>query len=261
MNGATLGSLLDFILIAAIALTAAKLLWTGLHKHYPVFFLYLLFRIPLRIVPLVVNVRSHAYFTIWTYGEAITLIFYVLLVVELYRVVLVRYRGLQTVGRWAMYVCVVISGTISILLSLPKINGSLQRAGKIFNTFIVAERGIDTALALFILLILLFLSRYPITLSWNARVHALVYSVFFMSNTVALLMRTLFGLSVAPQVNTILTVIGIGSVIAWLILLSPAGEEVRVSQRKMEPEQEKRLLIQLDLVNTTLLRVSRQKTR
>src|SRR6266404_9474545 len=130
MNGATLGSLLDFVLIAALALTALKLSVTGLYKQYPVFFLYVLFRIPIRIVPHLVNVRSRLYYDIWSYGEAVTLIFYVLLVVELYRVVLVRYRGLQTVGLWSMYVCVLLSAATSILLSLPKINGSLGRAGR-----------------------------------------------------------------------------------------------------------------------------------
>src|SRR5258705_7764672 len=102
MKGATLGSLLDFVLIAALALTALRLFVTGLYKQSPVFFLYFVFRVPTSIIPHLVNVRSRLYYDIWSYGEAISLIFYVLLVVELYRVVLVRYRGLQTVGRWAM---------------------------------------------------------------------------------------------------------------------------------------------------------------
>ena len=129
------------------------------------------------------------------------------------------------------------------------------------NILIVTERGIDTALAVFILLLLLFLSRYPVKLSPNARVHAVIYSVFFLSNTVNLLMRTLFGWPVAVAVNTTLTVINVCSVLAWLILLSPAGEEVRITHSGMAPEHEKRLLTQLDFVNTTLLRVSRQQSR
>src|SRR5258707_527483 len=171
MTGATLGSLLEFLLIAGLALTAVKLFATGLYKQYPVFFCYFIFRIPNSLLPRLVDVRSPLYFKLWTYSEIITLIFYVLLVVELYRLVLARYRGLQTVGRWAMYASVVVAATVSVGLSLiPKINEALPRTVSriiTFNVLVLSERGIDAALAIFIILILLFLSRYPIKLSWN----------------------------------------------------------------------------------------------
>src|ERR1022692_4960130 len=64
-----------------------------------------------------------------------------------------------------------------------------------FMFYVLAtERGIETGLAIFILLILCFLSFFPVKLSRNVRVHAMVFSIFFLSNTFVLLMRSLFGM-------------------------------------------------------------------
>jgi len=88
-----------------------------------------------------------------------------------------------------------------------------------------------------------------------------VYAVFFLSSTVALLLRTLLGMRVAASVNTALIIFSACSVLAWLVFLTPAGEKIQDKQSRMEPEQEKRLLGQLDVLNATLLRVSRQQMR
>src|ERR1035437_358755 len=88
-----------------------------------------------------------------------------------------------------------------------------------------AEARLDLALALFILLIVWFLSRYPIQLNRNVLVHTGVYSVFFLSNTLVLLLW-LFQINVIETVNKFLT--GITSLcgVAWWLLLSAKGEEV-----------------------------------
>src|SRR5262249_43602841 len=147
-------------------LTTAKLLVSGLYKRYPVFFLYFLFRIPVTIWTFFADVHTYSYFNIWKSVTALALIFYVLLVVELYRLVLERYRGLRTVGYVSMLLSVVISAFISVLSLLPKVV-SLSAPSATYRLFLVVERGMDTALALFIILLLAFLSRYPVKLSKN----------------------------------------------------------------------------------------------
>jgi hypothetical protein len=256
MTSAALGSLLQTLLVVGAALTVGKLLHTGLYKRYPIFFLYFLFRIPNSIWPLFVDIRSILYLNIWKATGVIVWIFYVLLTVELYRLVLSKYRGLQTVGRWAMYGSVVVSVTIAVLTLLPKMP-KIPAHSRTLQLFLVVERGIDTALALFIILLLAFLSRYPVKLSRNVRVHAMVYSAFFLSSTISVLARALFGLRLGDTVNLVIAAINTCSVYAWLLFLSPAGEEVPV-RPKMEHEQEHRLLSQLDALNAAMLRVSRQ---
>ena len=240
---------------------AAKLFATGLYERYPFFSLYFVFRVPNGIWPLFVETNSARYAYIWVWIDPLVLLFYILLVAELYRIVLDKYPGLYTVGRWTMYASVCISVTISALSLLPKLTPATPQHTRTLAYFFMTERGIDTALAVFIILLLLFLSRYPIKLSRNARVHAVIYCVFFLSSTLGLLMRGLFGMRLADTLNTAMTATGAASVLAWLILLSPAGEEVRAASAGRGTEQEKRLLTQLEMLNATLLRVSRSQIR
>src|SRR3954466_485394 len=146
MTSAALGSILQGAILVGSALTALKLLTTGLHKRYPVLFLYFVFRIPNSLWPFFPDIRSELYLNLWKLTTVVALGFYVLLVAELYHLVLEKYRGLQTAGRWAMYGSTVISVLISLLSLL---NVSYKQNPKT-RIILLAERGVDTALALFI---------------------------------------------------------------------------------------------------------------
>jgi len=257
MTSVALGSVLQGILVVGCLLTAGKLFLSGLYRRYPIFFLYILFRIPISIWPLFVDNRSNLYFNVWRVATVIVLIFYVLVVAELYQLVLAKYRGLQTVGRWAMYGSLVISIAISVLSLLPRM-ATMSARNRNFFMVLFAERAVDTTLALFIILILAFLSRYPIELSRNVRLHAMIYAAYFLSNNISLLMRGLFGIEVADRLNLVIAAINTCTVYAWLLFLSPAGEEVRSRQADKGREQEQRLLKQLEAINATMLRVSGQ---
>jgi hypothetical protein len=95
-----------------------------------------------------------------------------------------------------------------------------------------------------------------VKLSRNVRVHALVFSIFFLSHTFVTLMRSLFGLHLADTVNTVLLGITAASVVAWLTLLRVAGEETQSAPALYGPEEESRLLMHLDSLNAALLRAS-----
>jgi len=58
------------------------------------------------------------------------------------------------------------------------------------------ERGVDFSLAIFILLILFFLSRYPVPLTGIFAVHAggLFHLPFFSADTLGLVLHSIFGL-------------------------------------------------------------------
>src|SRR5262245_23880865 len=152
MTSVALGSVLQGILVVGCLLTAGKLFLSGLYRRYPIFFLYILFRIPISIWPLFIDNRSDLYFNFWRVAAVIVLIFYMLVVAELYQLVLAKYRGLQTVGRWAMYGSLLIAITVSVLSLLPRMSAMSFR-NRSFSTLLIVERGVDTTLALFIILI------------------------------------------------------------------------------------------------------------
>ena len=258
MPSDALHSFLQALLLLGSAFTALKLFSTGLYKKYPIFFFYFLFRVPNSIWPLVLDYRSKMFFYFYIGSLPILLVFYILLVRELYRLVLEDYRGLQTAGRWAMYASVVGAVGISIMTLIPGITPSMPQTSRAMGIVVYTERGIDTALALFIILLLVLLSRYPIKLRRNVRVHALIYSIFFLNGTAVVLARAVLGRRSLDTLNTVNSVINAGCVFAWLFLLNRAGEEVPERKAGADSEQEKRLLLQLQGLNSALLRVSRK---
>jgi heme exporter protein D len=256
MTGVVLVSCLKAVLLLGSLLMALMLYRTGLYRRYPIFFAFFIFRILNSIWPMFLETSSDLYQKVWVLSTPIALGFYVLMVVELYKLVLEKYKGLYTLGRWAMYVSLAVSVTISVISLLPRIHPSAAQRSRIMSYVLATERGIDTALAIFIVLILCFLSLFPVKLSRNVRVHALVFSIFFLSNTFVLLMRSLFGKHLADEVNTVLLGVTAASVVAWLTLLRAAGEDTQSAPAQYGQEDESRLLMHLDSLNAALLRAS-----
>ena len=93
------------------------------------------------------------------------------MVLELYSLVLQNYKGLQTVGRWVFLIAMTLAVLISGLSVLPSWGNPNEKVPVIFY-FALIGRGIFFSLVLFILLILFFLSWYPISLSRNLVIHA-----------------------------------------------------------------------------------------
>jgi hypothetical protein len=249
-----LDAILQFVLCFASAGTAIRFWRLGLHSKYPFFFVYLVLRTPFVLVPYILNTRSPAYLSFWLIAEPTFTLIYIFIVFELYRLVLANYRGLHTLGRWAMYLIGSISVLVSGLLLLPHTPPRLKK----LNSVLAFERGVDTALVIFLILMILFISRYPIRLSRNVRVYAFVYPIFFLSNIFGALMFQLFGLRFADSVNSAMLVLNVGCTLAFLLLLNSAGEKIPSSQVTVSDKHAQALLKQLDALNTTLLRVSKR---
>ena len=198
------------------------------------------------------------YFYLFIYSQPFLLLAYILVVLELYRLVLERYKGLYTLGRWAMYGATVVSATVSFLLLLPKIAPSTPEKSQELFYQLGIERGVDFALVIFILLIVWFLSRYPVPLSRNVVIHTAIYSVFFLSDALVLLWRTMLGRAVEAKFNVLATAIASACSVAWWLMLSAEGEEVKAQSPQLRPESEERILQQLDLINATLLKISKK---
>jgi hypothetical protein len=258
MLSVTLVSILKIVSLLGSALTAARLFQNGLYRRYRVFSGYVVFRVLVVSGSLALDQKSSIYLLWWTVTEAMLWVFYVLLVLELYRLVLEKYKGIYTLGRRFLYLGVAVAVTISALSLIPKINPQSPQRSRILPYFLAAERGIDLSLAIFILLILLFLAVFRVPLARNVRIHAAVYSVYFLSNTLVFLLRSVFGLRMKDQVDLLLMAASSGCLIAWLFLLSPKGETLASPVLAAGPGEEQRILVHLDALNRTLLNASRK---
>jgi len=157
-----------------------------------------------------------------------------------------------------MYFGVVVSAAISALSLIPKISSHTPQRSRILPIFLAAGRGIEISLAILILLILLFLAIFRVPLARNVKVHCAVYSVYFLSNTLVFLLRSVFGLRMKDQADLLLMATSCGCLVAWLFLLNPKGESVPAPVPGLGPVQEQRILLHLDALNRTLLKSSRE---
>lgn len=236
---------------------AGRLFAGGLHRKYRALFFYLMLRLLYGFIPLLLsNTSTQLFEKVYICSQPLIWAFYVLMVRELYALALASHRGLQTLGRWAMYVAVTISVTVSMLSILKKITPKTAQLSAMLGYVFAIDRGINFALVLFILLILFFLSRYPIALSRNVVRHSAFLFLFFLSNAGVLLLRTIYGPAVSAELSMAVAAIGTLMVFAWLFLISPAGEITR-KVVGIAPEHEEHILRQLDSLNATLLKISR----
>jgi len=250
---------LELIILAGCALASIRLVYSGLYRRYRAFFAYLIFRFLYTAAILFVfkNSSSAAYGWFWILTEPIIWLFYVVVVVELYSLILERHKGLYTLGRWVLYVGLSLAILISGLTLLPQFGGGRAQRSRLLPYYYAIERGVDFSLLLFLLLILLWLTRYPVPLSRNVVVHSVAYSILFLSNTGGMLARIIFGYNFHDSLDTFFLGIGAVCILIWLFFLTPKGEEVRVSLPIFGPEHEERILSQLDALNKTLLKASR----
>ena len=257
MVSVALVSILKIASLLGSALTAARLFNNGLYLRYRVFFAYMLFRVPDGIWPLFLDPKSKTYFFWWISTGVLLWVFYVLLVSELYRLVLEKYKGIYSLGRWFVYSGVVVAVAISAMSLTVKFNPQTPQRSGILPYYMVAERGIDLSLLLFILLILLFLAIFHVPLARNVKVHSAVYAAYFLSNTMVFLLRVVFGLRMKNEGDLLLMATSCGCLVAWLFLLSPKGESLPSAGEGAGPMEEQRILIHLEALNRTLIGVSR----
>ena len=180
------------------------------------------------------------------------------MVLELYGLVLERYKGLYTLGRWAMYGAILVSGAVSILTLLPKIAPSTPEPSK--RLFV--ETG-HRARCRFRPGYLHHIDRVVLieisgaTEPQRRRSYRHLYG---------LLPERCLGPAMANSARAIIAMTPLmhragyfrGLFGGLVAMLSAKGEEVRAPGPQLRADSEERILQQLDLLNATLLKVSRK---
>jgi hypothetical protein len=249
-----------FTLLSSLGslLTVSKLLTTGLHRRYQIFFYYFIFRVLQTGFSLYFaqDTGSDAYLKFYVVTGAINLAFYVLVVRELWGLILDKYSGIKTLGRWATYLGVSISAVVSVAMIFSTFSHGKKIPQKSLALFTIVglDRGITLSLAIFLLAMMLFMFRMPV-LSRNVVLHASLYSVFFLSNTLSTILKSVFGRERFQAIDAPLMAVGAICAFSWCFFLSRKGEETTVSLPQFSPDQEREALLKLEALNDTLLKV------
>ena len=245
------------ISVLGSALTVLKLYQTGLHKHYRYFFLYFAVRVPTLSLTLLLDRRSRVYYYYWIWGQPLYWLLYALVIRELCELILEKYTGLRSLGRWLMYIGTAVAALVSILSLLPKADSTLSKYPKAIVYAFAMNRAFTLFLAVFLIVLVSLLSRYPIRLSRNVAVHAALFTAYFLSESVTMLLRSVFGIRVFDAVDVALTALSSACSLCWFWLLSSQGEGVTVQVLHAHHAREERLLSQLNTLNQTLLKTAK----
>src|ERR1017187_8235390 len=251
-----LTSTIRVVCILASALIAVRLYRSQLFRRYPALFAYMVFHVPFDMFPLVLNVKSPAYFWFWCTSIPFAWVLNILVVRELCRVVLERHQGLYTLGRWVMYGGVALSGVLTLLSLLPRIDSTLPARSRVLWYALAADRGIGLGLAIFLLLMIFAVSRYPVRLSRNVLLNASLFTMDYLANTLATILVVVFDKRLGGTVNSAITILNAVCIVVWFFCLTPAGELAHVEWIHFGADYERRVLDRLDALNRVLQRAA-----
>lgn len=257
LPAADLQSALRGGVLALYLLLVVRLRVNGLHAVYRLFLLYLVFRILRSALLLILPTNRSIYAQAYVFTEPILWVLYVLVILELYSLAVGRFPGIATLGRWVLGGALTLSVVLSLVSLIPDLTSPHPYPYIHLTTTI--GRAVCSSLALFLLAYTVFLVLYRVPLSRNLMVHSVVYSLYFLTLTMAYFVHNVFGPQTLPVVNLALQGVASAMLLAWIVLLKPEGEKVKVASRPAwEPEDEERLVRHLDSINAALLRVARK---
>jgi hypothetical protein len=225
-----IASVINVLIVAATALLSARLYFSGLYRRYRAFFLFLIFGTLQNAALALISPASGAYEKVWLLSEPIEWFFCAWVVLELYSLVLQDYQGPYTVGRWALIVALSVAVLASGFSLIVPFHSTPQ--GQLLAYCYVAERAVYFSLAVFLLTILVVLTRYPIMLNRNTLILSVVFSVYFLSNTIIFLMLSTQGFGVIRIAGYAIQAVNLGALGTWLAMLNTGGEQ---RQHRLRP--------------------------
>lgn len=242
-------ALLAVVETVAAAALLIRFLYSGLYKIYRFFFAYLVIICIQGVIPFFISARADAYAWFFFSTETIVICLYALIVLELYSLVLRQLPGISSVAHRYIQIAILIAIAISVLLLSLE-----QTPGNRIARFFSFERPIVSSLLCFVFLITAFLAYYPIRLSRNVIYYTVGYVIYFTSKGMALFLRNI-GHQWDKVLSPAMLAISTACLIFWTVALRGEREqESQIFRHRWNPEDEQRLLNQLDAVNASLLR-------
>ncbi len=249
--------LLWLLSILATAVLVGKLVRNGLHRKYRSFSIYLCAELVRSLILLPIPTNRTLYAYIYLSFEPVLWVLYVMVVLELSNLVLQRHPGIVSLSRW------LISGGLGLALAISLLGLQFDYANSaerfpILLLFYVMRRAIMFALVLLLLLLTAFLLWYPVPLNRNIAIYFAGYACYFLSNSMALVMRNVFGHEMNRFASTLMLGITNLSLLIWIVGIRRQGETTPATLgHRWRPEEAERLLGQLRAFNSSLDRTTK----
>jgi hypothetical protein len=235
-----------------------RLIVTSLFLIYRNLFLFLLVNAVQALLLVVLQSNLNRYAQVYMSGQLLKMILSVFMVIELYFVALASHPALASFGKklvaYALGLAAVVAA-FGVVLDSSVLPGQ----SRILHRFFTAERTIDFAVLIFLLLISAFLLWFPIRMKWNIALYLGGFVVFFIAQSFGLLMVNLLPRALFGVMSNIMLSISLGCLLTWLFALrQDDGSRLAIVGHHWDPAAIGRLTGQLDQINAALLRFGRQ---
>jgi len=243
--------LLALIECSALAALLVRLAVSGLFRQYKFFFCYLVADFLQSTEPYFIRFHTNLYGYVFLATESLMLIFYVLIVFELYSVVLRDLKGIARVAQRYTAAALGVSLVIALLLRT-----ALPHPRNIMEEFFYFEAAVVLSLVLFILLITAFVVYYPVPLHKNAVTYSVGYALYFLSKAALLFLNNAAASDWMRACSTAALILSTLCIVFWAIYLTPEGERrtTVAGHRWSTAGTQEEVLKRLHELNDSLLR-------
>jgi hypothetical protein len=245
-----------------IVLTVAVLtrLWSsGLIRIYKLFFCYLAWDFLASVIgrSLTYNTDSYGYFYIG--AQTLKIVIAAFMLAEIYSLAMEKTPALARFGRTAVGYILVAAALIPAVGLM--IDRSDSAAYPYLRAFYLFEQTMDATMAIFLILISVFMAWFPVQLRRNVIVYIFGFILWWLEHAGAAHSVNQFpkNLVAIRVISAIQMCVSVGCLIFWLIGLRREGEsKTAVVGHLWNRAEAKRLTDQLDAINNSLERLRRR---
>ena len=232
-------------------------LWSlGLDRTYRWFSWFLRYTLAVAIVEFFVRTGSTLYARIWFYSKPVEWTLGLLAVMELYALVMARYPGIATAGRWLVRATLPLAILVSVATLKLDFSNPLEKF-PLLRLEMATHRTVVMAMALCVMLLLWFLLRFPIPLGRNVILHCSLYATYLSAEALGVLARNLLGTSASKPAYIGGAIVGIFCLCMWTLRMNRAGEStIAVAVPRRDAASDQALLKKLERLNAVLIGTS-----
>ena len=246
---------LNIVQAAGFGLLTAKMLVSGLASTYSYLTLRAAFECLRVMVAFSMNKDTRTYAHFYFATQPVLWLLDILMLLEVYTAVFNSQRGIATFSRKVISVAMLASAGLAALTFLFRPESNLSETLMAVATI---ERAVNISLLCFIIVLVGFLTWFPVPLSRNTLVHSTVFSGYFALRAAVSLARTSISQDIAQLLNASVMAASVLSVLVWTFGLTQRGQEVKLrSGIRRTGVDEERLIEQLESINRSLIRTVR----
>jgi hypothetical protein len=235
-------------------------LWSsGLIKIYKLFFCYLAWDFLSSVVGHALTYNTNWYGYFYLFAQTLKVVIAAFMLAEIYSLAMERTPALARFGRTTVSYALAAAAFIPVVGLV--VDRSDSGAYPYLHAFYLFEQTMDATMAIFLILMLLFMAWFPVQLRRNVIVYIFGFILWSVAHSTAAHAANLFpkNLVAIRVISSILMFISVGCSLFWLIGLRREGEsQTAVVGHLWNRAEAKRLTDQLDAINNSLERLRRR---